>query len=197
VAAPTPLRAVPAQSNAPTLRERQRLLKMKYRVRPDSALLTSAVAGVTDEGQDPRRVRIAVDGPSDVVLDVGAHPGVGGPDELPCSGDIFLASLAACQEITIRMVAAALSLPIHKLTVRVEGDWDVRGTLGALRESPIGFTDLRVNIDLETDGAPDRIERLLKSAEHFCVIGQTLTNPPEVEIDSRITNRRAIEAAAD
>src|SRR5688572_27362769 len=104
VAAPTPLRAVQVPVKAPTLRERQSQLKMKYRVRPDSALLTSAVSSVTDEGQDPRRVRIAVDGPSGVVLDIGAHPGVGGPDELPCSGDIFLASLAACQEITIRMV---------------------------------------------------------------------------------------------
>lgn len=180
----------------PTLRERQNQLKMKYKVRPDSALLTSGVSSVTEEGQDPRRVRIAVDGPGGVVFDIGAHRGVGGSDDLPCSGDIFLASLAACQELTIRLVAAALSLPIHKLDVRVEGDWDVRGTLGVLRESPIGFTDLRMKIDLETDGAPERVERLLKSAEHFCVVGATLKNPPEVAITTNITNGRAAVAQA-
>jgi uncharacterized OsmC-like protein len=171
-----------------TLRERQSELKAAYREDPESALLTSSVTSVTEDGQDPRRVRIAVDGPSGLVLDIGAHAAVGGFEDVPCSGDIFLASLAACQELTLRLVAAALSLPIHKLAVRVEGDWDVRGTLGVRRESPVGFTDLRVNIDLETEGAPDRIERLLASAEQFCVVGATLKNPPEVIINANVTN---------
>lgn len=174
-----------------TLRERQSELKAAYREDPDSALLTSSVTSVTEDGQDPRRVRIAVDGPSGMVLDIGAHPGVGGFEDVPCSGDIFLASLAGCQELTLRLVAAALSLPIHKLAVRVEGDWDVRGTLGTRRESPVGFTDLRVTIDLETEGAPDRIERLLASAEQFCVVGATLKNPPEVVINANVTNSLA------
>ena len=180
-----------AAPTTPSLRERQSQLKLKYRVRPDSALITSSVSSVTEEGQDPRRVRIAIDGPSGVVLDIGAHAAVGGFDDLPCSGDIFLASLAACQEITIRLVAAALNLPIHKLKVQVEGDWDVRGTLGVNRESPIGFTDLRMNIDLETDGSPERVERLLKSAERFCVVSETLKNPPPVVINANVTNPQA------
>ena len=171
----------------PTLRDRQSALKQKYRVRPDSALLTSAVSSVTEPGGDPTRVRIAVDGQSGVVLDIGAHHAVGGPGEMACSGDIFLASLAGCQELTIRLVAAALSLPIHRLAVRVEGDWDVRGTLGTNRESPIGFTAIRVNVDLETDGAPDRVQRLLASAERFCVVGATLHNPPPVTFNAAVT----------
>jgi len=175
-----------------TLRERQSALKQQYRDDPESALLTSAVESVTEEGGDPRRVRIAVDGPSGVVLEVGAHPGVGGFEELACSGDIFLASLAACQEITIRMVAAAYGMPIHRLNVRVEGDWDVRGTLGSRKESPIGFTDLRVIVDLETDGPPDRVERMLKSAERFCVVSETLKSPPAVEMRSQVTNRAEV-----
>lgn len=189
--------AAEAPTAPATLRQRQGQLKQKYRVRPDSALLTSAAYSVTEEGQDPRRVRIAVDGPSGTVLEIGAHPGVGGFDEVPCSGDIFLASLAACQELTIRLVAAALSLPIHKLDVRVEGDWDVRGTLGVNRASPIGFTDLRLSIDLETEGSPERVERLLTSAEHFCVVGQTLKDAPELKITANVTNRVAESASAD
>ena len=181
----------------PTLRERQSALKKQYREQPETALITSAVESVTEEGGDPRRVRIAVDGPSGVVLDIAAHPAVGGPEELPCSGDIFLASLAACQEVTLRLVASALGLPIHRLSVRVEGDWDVRGTLGVSKESPIGFTDLRVLIDLETEGAPDRIERLLQSTERYCVIGQTLESPPKVVTAANVTNRAGAAAPVD
>lgn len=193
------LTAVPAK---PTLRQRQSAVKQKYRVRPDSALLTSAVHTAPGSGVDePTRVKIAVDGPSGAVLEIGAHHGVGGPSDLPCSGDIFLASLAACQELTIRLVAAALSLPLHHLHVRVEGDWDVRGTLGMLKESPIGFTDLRLHIEVETEGADDRIERLLASAERFCVVGATLDNPPDVIVSHDVTNRAAVgestRAAAD
>jgi uncharacterized OsmC-like protein len=175
----------------PTLRDRQSALKQKYRVRPDSALLTSAVYSVTEPGGDPTRVRIAVDGGSGVILDIGAHHAVGGPGELACSGDIFLASLAGCQELTIRLVAAALSLPIHHLAVRVEGDWDVRGTLATNRESPIGFTAIRVNVDIETDGAPDRVQRLLTSAERYCVVGATLHNPPSVTFNANVTQHGA------
>lgn len=192
--ATAPQPAVPAE---PTLRDRQSALKLKYRVRPDSALITSAVHSVTEEGGDPRRVRIAVDGGNGAVFEIGAHAGVGGDDDLPCSGDVFLASLAACQELTIRLVAAALNLPIHKLVVRVEGDWDVRGTLAIERSSPIGFTDLRVNVELETEGADDRIERLLKSAERYCVVGQTLEHTPEVIFSANVTNHASQQAAAD
>lgn len=179
------------------LRDRQSALKLKYRVRPDSALITSAVHSVTEEGGDPRRVKIAVDGGNGAVFEIGAHIAVGGDDDLPCSGDVFLASLAACQELTIRLVAAALSLPIHKLVVRVEGDWDVRGTLAIERSSPIGFTDLRVNVELETEGADDRIERLLKSAERYCVVGQTLERTPAVIFSANVTNHAERWAAAD
>ncbi len=171
----------------PTLRDRQSALKQKYRVRPDSAHITSAVYSVTEPGGDPTRVRIAVDGQSGVILDIGAHHAVGGPGEMACSGDIFLASLAGCQELTIRLVAAALGLPIHRLAVRVEGDWDVRGTLASNRESPIGFTAIRVNVDIETDGAPDRVQRLLTSAERYCVVGATLHSPPPVTFNANVT----------
>lgn len=171
------------------IREQQGKLKQKYKVRADSALITSAVQSVTDEGGDPRRVRIAVDGPAGTVFDIGAHPSVGGDEDLPCSGDVFLASLAACQEITIRLVASALGLPLHHLHVRVEGDWDVRGTLGVDRNAPIGFTALRVQVDLDTTGAADRIERLLESARKYCVVGQTLDHVPPVTFHPNVTNR--------
>ncbi|MGC4108013.1 MAG: OsmC family protein [Thermomicrobiales bacterium] len=165
-----------------TLKTRQSALKQGYRDLPDTALLTSAVESSTPAGDDPTRVRITVESLAGTTLDIGAHVAVGGEDDLPCSGDIFLASLTACQEITIRMVASAMGLTLNRLAVRVEGDWDVRGTLAVSREAPIGFTAIRVLVDLDMDASEEQRARLLKSAERYCVVSQTLKNPPPVEL---------------
>lgn len=180
-----------------TLRERQTTLKQAYRDNPESARQLTVATSATVPGGDPRRVRIGFDRPEGLEIEAGAHPSVGGVDDLPCSGDILLASLAACQEVTIRLVASALGIELTRLAVRAEGDWDARGTLGVSKESPIGFTDLRVLIDLETEGAPDRIERLLQSTERYCVIGQTLESPPKVVTAANVTNRAGAAAPVD
>lgn len=164
-----------------TLRERQAVLKQGYRDDPTSAQLTTVVRSVTGASDDPRRVKISVDGPAGTVLEVGAHPAVGGDDDLPCSGDIFLASLAACQEITIRLVAAAMGLALRRLDLRVEGEWDVRGTLAVDREVAVGYSAIRIIVDIDTDAPQDQIDRLLKSAERYCVVGATLHTPPTLE----------------
>ncbi len=165
----------------PTLRERQTALKQGYRDDPATARQISAAYSVTDQGDDPTRIRIAIDGPSGAILEIGAHPAVGGQPDLPCSGDILMASLAGCFELTTRLVAAALGMPLHRLEIRVEGEWDARGTLGVDREAPVGFTAIRVLVDLETEGSEDRVARLIASAERYCVVGTTLASPPAVE----------------
>ena len=183
----------------PPLREVQSALKQGYRDDPDSALLTSAVfstTGLADAG-DPTRVRIQVDSPAGTTFDIGAHVAVGGLEDLPCSGDVFLASLAACQELTIRLVAAAMGLELKRLDLRVEGDWDVRGTLAVSRESPIGFTAIRVLVDLDVDAPADKIARLLSSAERFCVVSATLKDAPPVELIATIEGAPVGEEAAD
>ena len=186
----------------PPLREVQSALKQGYRDDPDSALLTSAVfsttgATATSGGEDPTRVRIKVDSPAGTTFDIGAHVAVGGLEDLPCSGDVFLASLAACQELTIRLVAAAMGIELKRLGLRVEGDWDVRGTLAVSRESPIGFTAIRVLVDLDVDAPADKIARLLSSAERFCVVSATLKDAPPVELIATIEGAPVGEAAAD
>ena len=109
-------------ATAPTLRERQARIKQDYRERPDTGMQTSAVTSVTGDVEDPTRVRIAIDGIEGAVLEIAAHHAVGGTHPVPCSGDVFLAALAGCQEITLRMVAAAIGLKLRHLSVRVEGD---------------------------------------------------------------------------
>ncbi len=176
-------------AEAPSVRERQGALKQRYRDDPGTAFQTTAVYSVTDDASDPTRVRIAVDGLSGAIIDIGAHHSVGGDGELPCSGDIFLAALAGCQEITIRLVATALGLPLDRLAIRVEGDWDPRGTLAVDREVPVGYSAIRVMVDLETDASQDKVERLLKSAKRYCVVSATLEDAPAVEFRAIVNGR--------
>jgi uncharacterized OsmC-like protein len=163
-----------------TLRERQAPLKERYQTDPDSAKATLRVVSST-QGNNPIRVQIRnADG---AVWDVGAHPMAAGDGELPCSGDLLLASLAACQEITVRMVATAMGITLDRLDITVEGDMDFRGTMGIDRDTPVGFTAIRVAIGIAADAPADRLERLIQRAERYCVVSATLQNPPVVSTE--------------
>jgi uncharacterized OsmC-like protein len=166
----------------PPFRDRQRALKASYRENPDLAKIVSAVRSVTPADVDTGKVRIAIESDAGVELDVGAHVSVGGIEDVGCSGDYFLASLAACYEITLRLVAAASRITINRLDLRVEGDWDARGTLGIDADVPVGFTALRVIADLDATGPEDRLANLQELTERYCVVSQTLKNPPVVQI---------------
>lgn len=166
----------------PSLRERQAPLKARYEADPASAKLTLAVRSVTN-GDDPMRSQIAAfpgDGTRPVLFDSAAHPYAGGAGDLACSGDVLLAALAACQEITIRMVAAAMNLTLTKLELTVEGDLDFRGTMGVDPEAAVGFERIRTKVVLAADAPPDRLERLVQRAERYCVVNATLRQPPEL-----------------
>ncbi len=168
-------------------RERQAALKQTYRDDPAQGHQTTVVHSVTGDDPVPGKVAITIDGESGVTLEVGAHHSVGGDPELPCSGDLFLASYAACYELTLRLVAQAMNIPLRKLDLRIEGDWDARGTLALDRETPVGYTAIRVSVHAETDASEEQVARLLKSAERYCVVGATLKQPPTVQFNTHIT----------
>jgi uncharacterized OsmC-like protein len=166
---------------SPSLRERQAPFKARYESDPASAQLTITVRSAT-EGDDPMRCRIVSEPAVGEAAswDAAAHPMAGGTGESPCSGDLLLASLAACQEITLRMVAAAMGIPLRRVEVTVEGDMDFRGTMGIDAETPVGFQRIRTNIQVDADAPPDRLQRLAQRAERYCVVASTLRQPPEL-----------------
>ena len=161
-----------------TLREKQAPLKARYEADPESAKLTITVRSSTT-GDDPTRVAIQTEN-GEHEWTAGAHPMAGGEDDLACSGDLLLASLAACQEITLRMVAAAMGIRLEKVELTVEGDLDFRGTMGLDPETPVGFTDIRTRIAITADAPADRLERLAQRAERYCVVASTLHQPPTI-----------------
>ncbi len=170
-----------------SLRERQAPLKERYQREPESARLTITVRSTT-LGDDPTRAQITTEAGGGVSWDVGAHPYAGGLGDVPCSGDLLLASLAACQEITLRMVAAAMGITLHQVEVAVHGDMDFRGTMGIDPEVPVGFQRIRTEIRIVADAPPDRLERLKQRAERYCVVASTLRQSPEMEL-SFVTDR--------
>jgi uncharacterized OsmC-like protein len=180
------VRALDAQREVDAKRapfkDRQRTLKNAYREDPALGKQTTVVHSVTPADAETGKVRIAVDNESGVEIDIGAHASVGGSEDTGCSGDYFLASLAGCYEVTLRLVAAASKITIHRLDLRVEGDWDARGTLGVDREVPVGYTAIRVIVDLDADGPEERVAKLPELTERYCVVSQTLKTPPTVDI---------------
>jgi uncharacterized OsmC-like protein len=167
-------------SSSDILRQRQAPLKERYTADPSSARTTITVHSVT-EGSDPTRSTIAADANPDWTWNSTAHPFAGGLGDDPCSGDLLLASLAACQEVTLRMVAGVMGVVLDKVEVIVEGDMDFLGTMGLDQETPVGFTDIRTKVNIVADAPVDRLERLAQRAERYCVVASTLKQSPRME----------------
>ena len=164
--------------DAQALKELQAPLKAHYREQPDSALVTLEAAARIGEG-----VTCSVDSGAALVR-AGLHPATGGDGLSACSGDMLLQALVACAGVTLGAVATALGIELRDATVRAEGDLDFRGTLAVDRDAPVGFRAIRVHFDLDTAAAEDEIASLLKLTERYCVVYQTLANPPEFTISS-------------
>ena len=95
---------------------------------------------------------------------------------------MLLEALAACAGVTLKAVATALELPLRGGTVRAEGDLDFRGTLGIDKNAPVGFREIRLSFDLDSDATPEQLDTLMKLTERYCVVFQTLNRRPELKI---------------
>ena len=162
------------------LRETQAPLKERYRDEPDAALITLTARG--SEGDEP--VACSVD-LGRAIQEAQAHVGVGGPGTAACSGDLLLGALAACAQVTCQMVAASMGIETEAINVTVEGDLDLRGTLGVSREANVGFDAIRVRFDVEAPGASaEDLASLIEKTERYCTVLQTLKSPPPIETSS-------------
>ena len=112
----------------------------------------------------------------------GLHPATGGSGMELCSGDMLLEALVACAGVTLKAVATAIDIPLKSGTVFAEGDLDFRGTLGVAKEAPVGFAQIRLRFDVDTDAPQDKLDQLLKLTERYCVVYQTIKSGPPVEI---------------
>jgi uncharacterized OsmC-like protein len=159
------------------LRELQAPLKERYRAAPEAALVTLRAHGRLGEETLTCKVETGR-----ALVEAGLHPATGGNGLSACSGDMLLEALVACAGVTLRAVATALEIELRGGTVSAEGDLDFRGTLGVSRETPVGFRDIRLRFDLDTDAPADKLDSLIKLTERYCVVYQTLKTPAQLAL---------------
>ena len=164
--------------DASELKALQAPLKERYRSAPETALIT-----LRAEGHLGENVTCSV-ATAKAMVEAGLHPATGGSGLNACSGDMLLEALVACAGVTLNAVATALAVKLAGATIRAEGDLDFRGTLGVDRDAPVGFRDIRLSFDLEGDLTEEQRSSLLKLTERYCVVYQTLRNPPPLLLKS-------------
>jgi uncharacterized OsmC-like protein len=163
--------------NAEELRSLQAPLKDRYRSAPDAAVITLKAHGTLEGEALSCKVETGR-----ALVEAGLHPASGGDGSLACSGDMLLEALVACAGVTLKAVATAIGVPIRSGTVTAEGELDFRGTLGVDKTAAVGFKDIRLGFDLDTDASAEQLATLQKLTERYCVIFQTLRNPPAVAV---------------
>jgi len=167
--------------DAETLRELQAPFKDKYNDTPESAVVTMRASGQLDSSQLTCKVETGR-----ALVEAGLHPAAGGNGLTACSGDMLLEALAACAGVTINAVATALEIPLRGGKVTAEGDLDFRGTLAVSKEAPVGFREIRLSFDLETDADETQLATLMKLTERYCVVFQTIKSGPTVTVSHRV-----------
>ena len=162
---------------AEELREMQAPFKALYREVPEKALITLKAKG--ELGSEGVTCKVET---GRALVEAGLHPATGGDGISLCSGDMLLEALVACAGVTLKAVATALEIPLKSGAVAAEGDLDFRGTLGVARDAPVGFAQIRLRFDLDTDAPQDKLDQLLKLTERYCVVYQTIKSGPPVEV---------------
>jgi uncharacterized OsmC-like protein len=163
--------------DAAELRAMQAPLKERYRGDPETAMITLKAKGTLDDAHVACKVETGR-----ALAVAGLHPATGGSGLELCSGDMLLEALVACAGMTVKAVATALDIPLRSGAVAAEGDLDFRGTLGVAKDAPVGFAQIRLRFDLDTDAPQDKLDQLLKLTERYCVVYQTIRNGPPVDI---------------
>ena len=156
--------------DATELRAMQAPIKDRYKSDPGAALITLRAKGSLDDQNIACKVETGR-----ALAVAGLHPATGGSGMELCSGDMLLEALVACAGVTLKAVSTALAIPLKSGTVSAEGDLDFRGTLGVDKEAPVGFRQIRLRFDVETDAPQDKLDQLLKLTERYCVVYQTIS----------------------
>jgi len=166
--------------DAAELRATQAPFKERYKSDPKAAIITLTARGSIDNESIACKVETGR-----ALAVAGLHPATGGSGLELCSGDMLLEALTACAGVTLKSVATAIEVPLRKGDVTAEGDLDFRGTLGVDKEAPVGFKEIRLRFDVDSDAPQDKLDLLLKLTERYCVVYQTIKNGPKVSVTMR------------
>jgi len=162
--------------DADGLRAKQAPLNARYKEDPSSAMVTLRAEGRIS--QESVTVTLTTGKPG---KPAGLHRATGGDGSAACSGDMLLEALVACAGVTLAAVATSMGITLLEAAVLAEGDLDFRGTLGVAKDAPVGFARIRLRFSLRADAAREKVDKLIELTERYCVVFQTLANPPIIE----------------
>ena len=163
--------------DATALRAMQAPLKDRYKSDPKAATITLKAKGTLDDTNIACKVETGR-----ALAIAGLHPATGGSGMELCSGDMLLEALVACAGVTLKAVATAIDIPLKSGRVSAEGDLDFRGTLGVDKTAPVGFAQIRLRFDVDTDAPQEKLDQLLKLTERYCVVYQTIKSGPPIAV---------------
>jgi uncharacterized OsmC-like protein len=161
---------------ADELRSLQAPVKTRYREHPEAAQLVLRAMGRIGDG-----ITCTIETGKGRV-EAGLHRATGGDGSSACSADMLLEALVGCAGVTLRAVATALGISLDGATIEAKGELDFRGTLGVSKEAPVGFKQIRLHFDLETDATEEQIANLIRLTERYCVVYQTLNHPAKMDV---------------
>jgi len=162
--------------NAEELKALQAPIKERYKKDPSAAVVTLRAHGRIGEG-----IACRVD-TGKALIEAGLHPATGGSGLQACSGDMLLEALVACAGVTLKAVATALGIDLRDAKLVAEGELDFRGTLGVARDAPVGFREIRLKLELDSDASEEQLAKLVELTERYCVVMQTIRNSPPVAV---------------
>jgi uncharacterized OsmC-like protein len=162
--------------DASALKQMQAPFKQRYRDEPQAAMITLKAEGALGDG-----VSCSVS-TGKALVEAGLHPATGGSGLQACSGDMLLEALVACAGVTLKAVATALGIDLRDAQVTAEGELDFRGTLGVAKDAPVGFREIRLRFDLDTQAPAEQKQKLIELTERYCVVLQTLRQPPRIRL---------------
>ena len=163
--------------DAAGLRALQAPIKERYKADPKAGFITLKAKGTLDDANIACKVETGR-----ALAVAGLHPATGGSGLELCSGDMLLEALVACAGVTLKAVATAIDIPLKSGTVSAEGDLDFRGTLGVAKDARVGFVQINLRFEVDSDVPQEKLDQLLKLTERYCVVYQTIRSGPPVEV---------------
>ena len=167
--------------NAEEMRLIQAPLKDRYRADPKAGLVTLRAKGALDSAAIACKVETGR-----ALAVAGLHPATGGSGAELCSGDMLLEALVACAGVTLKAVATSMGVTLRAGEVTAEGDLDFRGTLGVAKDARVGFVQINLRFEVDSDVPQEKLDQLLKLTERYCVVYQTIRSGPPVEVSLKL-----------
>lgn len=176
------------------VKERQQPLMDAYITDPRKAWVTDEAVIYGKDFNDPFHTEVTINDELKIPFNIGVHRAVGGHHDYPNPGDLLCASLAACFESTLRMIANRMKITIRNTTVKATANADVRGTLMVDRKVPVGFQSMGVELEIEVESSvkEQTLEKLVGATEMCCIVYQTLKLGIPIHINKNFVFSKSI-----